>query len=316
MRLASIDQGTNTARLLIADADAGPTAPLHLETRFVRLGAGFGAAGRLTDEAIARALATHRDYAGLIREHKVDAVRAVGTGVLRKAPNAPEFIRRVEEESGTRIEIISGEEEADLSVKGALGALGVSIDSPRAYMNVDIGGFSTEFALWRGGHIVARQSENIGTVSLLEKHLSDDPPSAEQIAAARDELRRELANPGIVAQVVGGAEFTLLGCAGTFTTMAAMVQNLPKYDPSKVTGYELAISEIETLLGQALRYRAEERLNIWATLPKGREDVIVAGMILAEEVLRRWGKKSALVSDGSLLDGVWLDLLEARGGSV
>ncbi len=311
---ASVDLGTNTVRLLVVDASARPHKTVRLESRIVRLGGGFVKEGKLTEEAMSRALAALREYGAILRELKCTQVAAVGTGVLRQAPNTPEFLERVRRETGLSIQIIPGEREAELSVKGALWALGVKPDSSERYVVCDVGGGSTEFALWEKGKIPARVSVPVGVVSLTETFLLSDPPTADQVERVRHKLRQAFSDLGAVPGTAARGAFTLVGCSGTFTTLASLQQNLAEYDPAKITGYRLRVSHLEGLLAKALPVRAQDRLALWRVLPKGREDVIVAGMILTWEILRRWDREEALITDGSLLEGVLLDLLERLEG--
>lgn len=307
--VASIDQGTNTVRLLVVDASVSPPRTLRLEQRIVRLGGGFSQAGKLTDAAMDRAMGALREYGAILKELDCKDVRAVGTGVLRQAPNTPDFLSRVERDAGIRIQIISGEKEAETSVRGALWALGVPADSQTRYLVCDVGGGSTEFALWNAGLVTARISVPIGVVSLTEQFLQGDPPRKEEVTGAAEKLDELFANLGEVGEAIASEKFVLVGCSGTFTTLASLAQGLVEYNPDKITGYELAAVSISRLLGEALAIKAEERLRLWPGLPRGREDVIVGGMILCQAILRRFGRETALISDGSLLEGVLLERL-------
>ncbi len=311
--VAAIDQGTNTVRLWVVDADARPYRTLRLESRIVRLGGGFVREGRLTDEAQDRALLALREYAGFLEELSCREITAVGTGVLRQAPNTPDFLARVRGETGLTVEIIAGEREADLSVRGALWALNVKAADPARYLICDVGGGSTEFALWERGKIEARVSVPVGVVSLTETYLLCDPPTPAEVGSVRRKLRQAFEDLGGVPAAAARAPFTLTGCSGTFTTLASLQQDLTAYDPAKITGFRLQEAHLDGLLEKALRVKARERFGLWTVLPKGREDVIVAGMIVTREILRRWGAAYALITDGSLLEGVLLDYLEKSG---
>ena len=307
--VASIDQGTNTVRLLVVDAAEQPPRPVALEQRIVRLGGGFSETGKITDAAIERAFAAQREYSAILRNLGCTDITAVGTGVLRQAPNAAAFIDLVRREAGIPLEIITGETEAELSVLGALGALGVAPESSERYLVVDVGGGSTEFALWQRGEIRARVSIPIGVVVLTESELKSDPPTPAQVEAAAARVRALFADLGEVEGPLAEDACRVVGCSGTFTTLTALARGHSAYDPDAITGAELSESDLGALLKDALAIRAEERLARWPVLPRGREDLIVGGMILCREILRRMGRESVLISDGSLLEGVLLHRL-------
>lgn len=307
--VASIDQGTNTVRLLVVDAAQTPPRPVALEQRIVRLGGGFCESGKITQPAIDRAFAAQREYAGILRHLGCRDVTAVGTGVLRQAPNGADFVELVRRDAGVPLEIISGEREAELSVLGALGALGVEERDPGRYLVVDVGGGSTEFALWSAGKIEARISIPVGVVSLTESELKSDPPTAAEVEAAAARARRALVDLGEVEGALQREACEVVGCSGTFTTLTALAKDHADYEPDKITGARLSAAELESLLGAALAIRAEERLVRWPVLPRGREDLIVGGMILCREILARTAQSDVLISDGSLLEGVLLHRL-------
>ena len=307
--VASIDQGTNAVRLLVVDAAVSPPRQLALEQRIVRLGGGFSEEGKITGAAIERAFAAQREYGSILRNLGCTDISAVGTGVLRQAPNAGDFVELVRSEAGIPLEIISGEREAELSVLGALGALGVGADAPGRYLVVDVGGGSTEFALWQGGEIRARISIPIGVVSLTESELRSDPPTAAQVEAAGARVREAFADLGEVDAPFSEGDCEVVGCSGTFTTLTALAKEHESYNPDAITGARLSVSELDALLEQSLPIQAEERLTRWPLLPRGREDLIVGGMILCKAILERTARQSVLISDGSLLEGVLLHRL-------
>ncbi|MCB0220480.1 MAG: exopolyphosphatase [Chrysiogenetes bacterium] len=307
--VASIDQGTNTVRLLVVDAAQTPPKPLALEQRIVRLGGGFSDEGKITDAAIERAFAAQREYGSILRNLGCTDISAVGTGVLRQAPNASEFVELVRSEAGIPLEIISGEREAELSVLGALGALGVGAEDAGRYLIVDVGGGSTEFALWQGGEIRARISIPIGVVSLTESELKSDPPTSAEVESAAARVRAAFADLGEVEAPFSEGDCEVVGCSGTFTTLTALAKEHESYDPDVITGARLCVAELDALLAESLPIQAEERLTRWPLLPRGREDLIVGGMILCKEILHRTGRQSVLISDGSLLEGVLLHRL-------
>lgn len=309
-RLAGIDCGTNSIRLLIADFDGGRLRDVHRETRIVRLGQGVDATGEFAADAIARTRAALTDYAALIKEHGAQRVRMVATSAARDVANRDAFFAMTAEVLGAVLpgavaEVITGAEEAELSFRGAVGELD-SATGP--FVVVDLGGGSTEIVTG-GDEVTASYSADIGCVRLTERCLHSDPPTPEEVAAARRVVRERL---GVALGVVPveGAK-TWVGLAGTMTTLSALAHNLTTYDSaaihlSRVAGDDL-LSVCERLIGMT---RAER-----AALPpmhEGRADVIGGGAIVVEELARelraRAGIDELTVSEHDILDGIVLSI--------
>lgn len=311
-RLAGIDCGTNSIRLLIADFDGGRLRDVHRETRIVRLGQGVDATGEFAADAIARTRAALTDYAALIKRHGAQRVRMVATSAARDVANRDAFFAMTAEVLGAVLpesvaEVITGAEEAELSFRGAVGELD-SATGP--FVVVDLGGGSTEIVVG-GDAVTASYSADIGCVRLTERCLHSDPPTAREVAAARQVVRERLEVALGVVPVAGAK--TWVGLAGTMTTLSALAHNMTTYDSaaihlSRVSGDDL-LSVCERLIGMT---RAER-----AALPpmhEGRADVIGGGAIVVEELARelraRAGVDELTVSEHDILDGIVLSIAE------
>lgn len=312
---AGIDCGTNSIRLLIADLDGGRLRDVHRETRIVRLGQGVDATGEFAADAIARTRAALTDYAALIKEHGAHRVRMVATSAARDVANRGAFFAMTAEVLGAVLpgavaEVITGAEEAELSFRGAVGELD-SATGP--FVVVDLGGGSTEIVTGGGAEdgVTASYSADIGCVRLTERCLHSDPPTVEEVAAARRVVRERLEVALDVVPVAGAK--TWVGLAGTMTTLSALAHNMAAYDSaaihlSRVAGDDL-VSVCERLIGMT---RAER-----AALPpmhEGRADVIGGGAIVVEELARelraRAGIDELTVSEHDILDGIVLSIAE------
>ncbi|OBJ19243.1 Ppx/GppA phosphatase family protein [Mycobacterium colombiense] len=309
-RLAGIDCGTNSIRLLIADFDGGRLRDVHRETRIVRLGQGVDATGEFAADAIARTRAALTDYAALIKEHGAQRVRMVATSAARDVANRDAFFAMTAEVLGAVLpgavaEVITGAEEAELSFRGAVGELDRATGP---FVVVDLGGGSTEIVVG-GDAVTASYSADIGCVRLTERCLHSDPPTPEEVAAARQVVRERLEVALDVVPVAGAK--TWVGLAGTMTTLSALAHNMTTYDSaaihlSRVAGNDL-LSVCERLIGMT---RAER-----AALPpmhEGRADVIGGGAIVVEELARelraRAGIDELTVSEHDILDGIVLSI--------
>ncbi|AFS13190.1 MULTISPECIES: Ppx/GppA phosphatase family protein [Mycobacterium] len=312
-RLAGIDCGTNSIRLLIADVEgSGRLRDVHRETRIVRLGQGVDATGEFAAEAIARTRAALADYAALLKTHGVERVRMVATSAARDVANRDDFFAMTADVLGAVLpgavaEVISGAEEAELSFRGAVGELD---GGAGPFVVVDLGGGSTEIVVG-GEAVVASYSADIGCVRLTERCLHSDPPTPAEVAAARQVVRERLEVALGVVPVEGAR--TWVGLAGTMTTLSALAHELPAYDSaaihlSRVAGADL-LAVCERLIGMT---RAER-----AALPPmhaGRADVIGGGAIVVEELARelraRAGIEELTVSEHDILDGIVLSIAE------
>ncbi len=302
-RLAGIDIGTLTCRLLIADLPAtGPLKELHAERRILRLGEGVDQSKRLKREAMDRVAHCLREWRDIIDGYQVHALTVVATSAVRDARNRQEFVDRVKSETGLDVEILTGEEEARQTMLGIRSGLPTGITNVLA---LDIGGGSTEFIFARQGQAPIVRSIDIGVVRLSERLLHHDPPTREEIEQARAWISRETAD--VLAAVPRSLDVTFVGTAGTITSLAAMAQQLPSYEPARIHNYRLAL-EIVTDLEQQLLSRSQAARVGMPGLEKNREDVIAAGAIILRTVMETLGEHECLVSDLGLREGVLLNL--------
>jgi exopolyphosphatase/guanosine-5'-triphosphate,3'-diphosphate pyrophosphatase len=320
LRAAGIDCGTNSIRLLIADLHDGRLRDVHRETRIVRLGQGVDATGQFAPEAIARTRAALVGYAELMKKHGVERVRMVATSAARDVSNRDVFFAMTADELGPVVpgaaaEVITGAEEAALSFRGAVGEL----DGAGApFVVVDLGGGSTEIVLGAGGlggdrlgetGVAASYSADIGCVRITERCLHSDPPTAEEVEAARRVVRERL-DVALGAVPVAGAR-TWVGLAGTMTTLSALAQHMTTYDAaaihlSRVAGPDL-LAVCERLIGMTRAQRAA-----LGPMHEGRADVIGGGAIVVQELARelrdRAGIDELTVSEHDILDGIVLSI--------
>lgn len=306
-RVAAIDCGTNSIRLLVADAPAVPGAPLVDVVRrleLVRLGQGVDRTGRLAPEAIERTRVALRSYAEQIAALGVRQVRMVATSATRDATNADEFRAMVVQTLGVKPEVITGQEEAWLSYLGAVS--GLPDGTVRPWLVVDIGGGSTELVLGGvspGGdpHVHASTSVDIGCVRVTERHLHDDPPTAAQIRAAEADITAALDHALTV--VPGRSAGTTVGLAGSVTTVTALSLGLAEYRSERIHHARLTASEAARVAGELLAMTHEQRLALPVVHP-GRADVIGAGALILHILLTRLGAASMVVSEHDILDGI------------
>ena len=323
VRVAAIDCGTNSLRLLIADVDprAGRLDDVERRMEIVRLGQGVDATGRLAPEALTRTFRVLEDYAGTIQRASAGLVRMVATSATRDAANAAEFVAGVTKILGVAPEVLSGDEEARLSFTGATAELAPprpgAADEPwpdvaqrlpepaPPYLVVDIGGGSTEFAVGAeepdAAHPVAALSVDIGCVRLTERHLHDDPPQAGQIAAATADV--DAALDLVAAKVPVAGARTLIGLAGSVTTVAGIALGLPGYDPVKIHHAVIPAAQVHEVTTGLLGQTREQRAAIPVMHP-GRVDVIGGGALVLDRVMARFGFAQVVVSEHDILDGI------------
>lgn len=306
-RVAAIDCGTNSIRLLIADAT--PDGLVHVERRMlvVRLGQGVDATGRLAPEALERTFAATRGYAEAIRDAGVDRIRFVATSATRDAQNAAEFRAGIAEILGVEPEVITGEQEAALSFAGATAGLGAGPDPALAppYLVVDVGGGSSEFVLGDlvdgDATVVASRSVDVGCVRMRERRLHSDPPTAAEIAAATADIDAAI-DLAVEAVPLAQAQ-TLIGVAGTVTTIAAIALGLESYDPVAIHGARIPAATVHEVAARMLGAAREERAAI-AVMHPGRVDVIGAGALVVDRIVTRLGDVDLVASEHDILDGI------------
>ena len=309
-RVAAIDCGTNSIRLLVADvAPDGSLTDLVRRMEVVRLGQGVDRTGELAPEALARTLEMTREYAATIAELGAERVRFVATSATRDARNRQEFVDGVREILGVEPEVVAGDEEAELSFAGATSVLGSAYDGP--FVVVDLGGGSTEIVLGTSTPDAAH-SMDVGCVRMTERHLNDDPPSREQEDGARADVRAALDEAKRTVDL--GQAVTLVGLAGSVTTVTAHALGLPAYDRDKINGAVLPVEEVLAACDSLVHMTRDERAALGFMHP-GRVDVIAAGALVwsevvarvRDEVAERGGALTSVVtSEHDILDGIAL----------
>jgi exopolyphosphatase/guanosine-5'-triphosphate,3'-diphosphate pyrophosphatase len=310
--VAAIDCGTNSIRLLVADVDAaGNLTELDRRMEVVRLGQGVDRTGELAPEALERTLAATRQYAAAIEAVGAQRVRFVATSATRDARNRDEFFDGVRAALGVDVEVITGAEEAQLSFRGATGAVAEAHAGP--FLVVDLGGGSTELVLGTGS-VDASVSMDVGSVRMTERHLHSDPPSAAQIAAARADVRAHLDDAARAVPLAKTA--TLVGLAGSITTVTAHALGLSEYRRERVNQAELPVQAVLDSCAALVEAPRAERAAMGFLHP-GRVDVIAAGALVWSEVITRVAADvaaaggsltSVVTSEHDILDGIALSM--------
>ncbi|WP_055591113.1 Ppx/GppA phosphatase family protein [Peterkaempfera griseoplana] len=305
-RVAAVDCGTNSIRLLVADLDpeTGELKDLDRRMTIVRLGQGVDRTGRLAPEALERTFAACREYAALIDEHGVgpERTRFVATSASRDAENREDFVRGVVEILGVEPEVITGDEEAQLSFTGATRELAAArLHLERPFLVTDIGGGSTEFVL--GDDTVrAARSVDVGCVRMTERHFhGSDPVTAGQIEAARADIERALDTAAETVPL--GEARTLVGLAGSVTTVAAIALGLTEYDSERIHHSRIPLEQVREVTRRLLAATHAERAAIPVIHP-GRVDVIGAGALVLLALMERLGASEVVVSEHDILDGI------------
>ncbi|MEV0148568.1 MULTISPECIES: Ppx/GppA phosphatase family protein [unclassified Nonomuraea] len=309
MRVAAIDCGTNSVRLLIADVSDDTLTDVERRMEIVRLGQGVDRTGRLAADALERTFAAMRGYRKLIDQHGAERTRVVATSATRDAANRDEFTAGVREIFGVDPEVVTGSEEAELSFTGAtrgLVHLSRETEVPEGpmppYLVVDIGGGSTEFVVG-SAHAEAAISVDIGCVRLTERHLRDagDPPSAQALEAVVADIDDALDK--VTDAVPVERAHTLVGLAGSVTTVAGIALDLPAYDPARIHHSRVAAERVHEVTRRLLAMTHGERAAIPVMHP-GRVDVIGVGALILDRIVRRFAFAQVVVSEHDILDGI------------
>lgn len=299
MRLAAIDIGTNTVRLLVADAEDGGFGDVERSRQITRLGKGVDADRRLDAEAVERTVSAIDSFVRRARDLGAERLRVVGTSALRDASDSADFAALVADRTGETLEILSGRDEGRLSLHGAT----VDLPSGPAYVVCDIGGGSTELSTTYG-----TVSLDIGSVRLKERFLSGDPPSSDEIKLARKFVDAALENTGRL--LLSGYE-KLVGVAGSITTLAAFVAGLEEYDSNVVHGSVIPKPVVAEWSKRLLQMTAAEICELGPVEP-GRADVIGGGVLVLNRLMQRFMFEHVIVSEQDILDGLVLDLAANR----
>ena len=297
MRVAAIDCGTNSLRLLIADIDGNNFREVHRDMRVVRLGQGVDMNKAFAPEAIERTLAVTAEYSAMLRSKGVERLRFCATSASRDATNRDLFIEGVRDILGVAPDVISGSEEAELSFLGATKELGQEL-SP--FLVVDIGGGSTEFVLG-DNEVQAARSVNIGCVRMSERHLTNQPPSADQIAAATSDIDAAILEAG--KEVNFDAAQTLIAVAGTATTVAAAALRLAQYDRHAIHLSRISAERVHEVAAMFAGMTREEIAALGYMHP-GRVDVITSGSLVLSRVMTLTGASEFIASESDILDGI------------
>ncbi|MBK3625444.1 Ppx/GppA phosphatase family protein [Streptomyces asoensis] len=306
-RVAAVDCGTNSIRLLVADADpeTGELVDLDRRMTIVRLGQGVDRTGRLAPEALERTFAACREYAAVIKEHGAQRLRFVATSASRDAENRDEFVRGVLDILGVEPEVITGEQEAEFSFMGATRELDGRADLAGPFLVVDIGGGSTEFVVG-DDRVRAARSVDVGCVRMTERHLVvdgkvTDPPTAGQVAAMRADIEAAL---DLAERTVPLREaHTLVGLAGSVTTVAAIALGLDAYDSAAIHHSRIGVERVKGISDALLKATHAQRAAQPAMHP-GRVDVIAAGALVLLAIMERTGAREVVVSEHDILDGI------------
>ncbi len=310
-RVAAVDCGTNTIKLLVADLDpdSGEAQELVRESRMVRLGQGVDSTGRLADEALARVFAAVEEFAAFVEPHAVERTRFCATSAARDAENADVFRAGVEARLGVVPEVVSGAEEAVLSFSGAVRPLATAGggEVPGPVLVIDIGGGSTELVLGevdpaRGAVVEVGHSLDVGSVRMTERRLHTDPPSEAEVTAAREEVEAALDLLPAAGVHLDRAR-SVVTVSGTGLTVAATALDLESYDRHRLDGARVPTAELHEAVARLLGMTVAERRALPFMHP-GRADVIGAGALVLDRVLARTSVPQVRVSVHDILDGI------------
>lgn len=307
MNIATIDIGTNSTLLLIAEYDGHTLSPVCNRVEITRLGQGVGKTGKFHPEAVERTFETLKEYKQLCNEYHVTEVLIGGTSAMRDAGNGPDFIARVQEELHWDIQILSGDDEARLTflaTRHEFSELGGDL------LVIDIGGGSTEFIAGNTDKLRFMKSLDVGTVRFTEKFIENDPPSKDEIAIARkkiqEHLSRELQDPKIKSD-----QSTLVGVAGTVTTLLAVQKQMKEYKPEKIHKQPLTFEQINQLCDLFCSISYDERKELPGLQPK-RADVIIMGTVILQEIMKHFNFTTLLVNDRGVRYGLLYEWLEKQ----
>jgi exopolyphosphatase / guanosine-5'-triphosphate,3'-diphosphate pyrophosphatase len=306
-RVAAIDQGTNSIRLMVSEPGDGAMVELARDMVITRLGQGVDRTGRLDQDALVRTINVLSRYCRRARALGAERIRVAATSALRDASNGEDFAVAVRELAGSELEVLSGEQEARLSYRGGTFGLDPDIASP-PYLVMDIGGGSTEFVVGSQTGLADQAiSTQMGSVRLTERLISSDPPGPQDLARLESEIDRVLDGVDRGLEQVRDAK-TLVSVAGTATTMQAIALGLDRYDPDAIHRTWLAVEEAERVLAELTHMTNAERTAL-PVMPAGRGDVIVAGALILVVVMHRFGFERTLVSETDILDGLAFEML-------
>jgi exopolyphosphatase/guanosine-5'-triphosphate,3'-diphosphate pyrophosphatase len=304
---ASIDVGANTLRLLIGKIEGNRVIDIFYGRKITRLGAGVNQIGKLRQENIETSLAVLREFSSIISRYKVKLVKAFATSALREASNSEIFIEKVFKETGIPIEVISGEKEADLTLKGVILSFSDSTSLKQPLFIVDIGGGSTEWILYRDKKTVDRGSIPIGVIKLSESYIKSDPVLEDDIIKIKDKtisLLKDIRNK-IGHHLEKHSIF--VGTAGTFTTIASIDLCLERYSRKRIHLHKISLERLQEMSKKLLSLPLQERKKIRGLEPE-RADLIIPGLVFTINVMEFLKFNELTVSDYGLLEGALLEL--------
>ena len=302
IRVGAVDMGTNSTRLLVADVDGARLAEVERLLRITRLGDRVDADGRLSDAGMERVHTVLEGYAARARELGAERVLATATSAVRDADNGSEFLADVRQQHGFETRLLSGREEAELTYRGVTSRLAAGPGT----LVCDIGGGSTELVLGGPAGVLDATSLDVGCVRMSERCLRSDPPTVAELA----ELREAVA--ALLPRSITSRTSTLVGVAGTVTTLATIDLGLDREIPEEIDGHALDAATVEALLGQLAAVPLAERREVRGLMPE-RAPTIVAGAAIAAEVLRATGAGRMLVSERDILHGAALAAADTGG---
>lgn len=313
---AGIDIGTNTLRLLIAEFSSdGKYHKVKSERYITRLGEGISSTGSLKETAMERTSSVLKRFAKICSEYPLNGIYAVATSAVREASNGPDFIKKIKLEAGLDVDVISGDEEARLTMLGISSGLDFKGSD---FLLMDIGGGSTEFIFVSEGDIISKVSTDIGVVRFTEQYLKSDPPQTEEIekleTAILECLNKLKGSASPPYQGGAGGGVFLVGTAGTVTTLAAIDQKMTVYDPREINGYKISRAGIKNIRTLLLSMTMKKRMEI-PGIEEGREDLIAAGVVLVDKVMELFGFNEILVSDSGLREGLVIDIYQTTVSS-
>lgn len=299
-RIASIDIGTNSLRLLVAEIMDGELKRLHMDRRIARLGKGLSDGGMLSHDRMKLCLDILDEYRQTCDGMGTNKILPVGTSPLRKAGNAGDLVAGIKKLTGLEVMTLKGEQEGYLCLLGVLKGFGNGVSEG---VIIDIGGGSTEIIWWTKHKEEKRISSiPLGMVHLAETFLPSDPPEDSEITRCEKAIAKIL-DERLIWTTPEARGDVLIGTAGTLTTLAAMDQELGIYDPERIQGYRLSREAVERLFDE-IRMSPRKELVGRAGLESGREDVILAGTLIVKALMDRFGKDQFLISDWGLLEGI------------
>ena len=307
MRVAAIDCGTNSIRLLIADIEEDTLTDVVRTMIIVRLGEGVDQTGEFSQAALTRTFAAADEYAQLLKTHAPERVRFVATSASRDVSNREVFVSGIQDRLGVVPDVISGDEEAQLSFLGATADLVNAVHPPvPPYLVIDIGGGSTEFVLGTTAPISAI-STNVGCVRMTERHLVSDPPTDQQIALATRDIDEAIRSAQSAVPMEHAT--SLIGLAGSVTTVAALALGLDHYDPHAIHGSRVSAADVHRITRSLLEMTRTTRAAL-GPMHEGRVDVIGAGALVLDRIMLLTGMTEVVVSERDILDGIALRLAQ------